>query len=405
MALTGMRWFALATLGCLTLAVVYWPGTAAEDPNEAFRATMVARPHQALQFRSTLENDAGRGLVLLQVRDRILDSLASAQAPKEPVVFQIPLAPGVHTASRLATATESLARILKPSVPLIQTFLVTHPDTSYSLPSAGRVTLWGSWYVMPGATNGRVCLALPRRDDVRRLAEFLFDSSVGVPQDESSALLRTLGPCAFYTAFGSPGPGIEQWLRAQNYATASRADWEHPPARLERPTPDDLPDNPSQLDWMSMWNLLREASSGAFDMGPLNLPARACAHGRLEQCGELLQSPFPDIRPPLGRRYAVAHQWWWARGDLGGAFLSDLVRIEGREPFIRFWRSTLQVDSAFTQAFGVTMEEWTHRWLIGNIEQPRFGPVVRLGSVLFGLVLVGVAVAATGLLTLRRQVG
>lgn len=140
-------------------------------------------------------------------------------------------------------------------------------------------------------------------------------------------------------------------------------------------------------------------------MGPLNLPTRACAHGRLDQCRGIALAPFADLRSPLGRQYAVARQWSLYREDLGGAFLSDLVRLKGREQFAKFWRSDLPVDSAFARAFGVTMDEWTHRWLLSNIEHPRFGPVVRFGSVMFGLGLVGVAVVVAGLLTMRRQVG
>jgi hypothetical protein len=268
------------------------------------------------------------------------------------------------------------------------------------MPSGGRVALWGTWYVMPGATNGRVCLVLPTQDDLRRVAFFLFEPAATVPQDDGSALLRALGPCAFYTAFGVPGAGIERWLRAEDYAAANRSDWEHP-LRLRRMSTDDF----EKFSVTSMWDFLRAASSGAFEIEPLNLHARACAHGRLDQCRGVALAPFADLRSPLGRQYAVARQWSFFREDLGGAFLSDLVRLKGREQFAQFWRSELPVDSAFTRAFGVTMEEWTHRWLLSNIEHPRFGPVVRFGSVVFGLGLVCVAVVVAGLLTMRRQVG
>ncbi len=401
MALTAPRWLAIATLGCLALAVVYWPGSVEEDPADAGPANWITASHHALQFRATLDRDLKRGLVLLQLRDRILDSLAARHEDAAPVAFRISPAPGGTASRRLAAATESLVRLLQPPLPLIRTVVVTRPDTSYPLPSGVRVRLWGTWYVMPGATNGRVCLVLPRNDDLRRLAFFLVEPSATVPEDDGSALLRALGPCAFYTAFGAPGAEIERWLRAQDYATANRADWEHPPVRLQHASADDLP----QLASMSMWDFLRAASSGVFEMGQLNLPSRACAHGRLDQCRGVGLAPFRDLRSALGRQYAVARQWSFYREDLGGAFLSELVRLKGREQFAQFWRSELPVDSAFTRAFGVTMEEWTHRWLLGNIEHPRFGPVVRFGSVVFGLGLVGVAVVVAGLLTMRRQVG
>ena len=153
----------------------------------------------------------------------------------------------------------------------------------------------------------------------------------------------------------------------------------------------------------SFWEILQVASSGAFDMGRLRLPARACAHGELSLCREALATSFADLRPPLGRQYAVAHSWWFAEERAFG-FLSDLVRLEGRDRFVRFWRSTLPVDRAFTDAYGVSMEEWTHRWLLGSIAAPRFGPVIQLGSVLVGLGLVATLALASTLFALRRQV-
>lgn len=402
MALTGTRWLAIATLGCLALAVVYWPGSVEEDPADAGPVNWITASHHAMQFRATLDRDLRRGLVLLHLRDRILDSLAARHEGAAPVAFRISPALGDTASRRLTAATESLVRLLQPSLPLIRTVVVTHPESIYAMPSGGRVTLWGTWYVMPGATNGRVCLVLPTQDYLRRSVFFLFEPVASIPQDEGSALLRALGPCAFYTAFGTPGAGIERWLRAQDYATANRADWEHPPARLLRLSAAELSE---LIGGGHMWEFLRAASSGAFELGQLNLQSRACAHGRLDQCRGVALAPFADLRSPLGRQYAVARQWSFYREDLGGAFLSDLVRLKGREQFAQFWHSDLPVDSAFTQAFGVTMEEWTHRWLLGNIEHPRFGPVVRFASVVFGLGLVGVAVVVAGLLTMRRQVG
>jgi len=402
MALTGTRWLAIATLGCLALAVVYWPGSVEEDPADVGPANWFTVSHHALQFRATLNGNLGRGLALLQLRDRILDSLASSHQDEAPVAFRISPTLSDTASQRLAAATERLVRLLQPSLPLIRTVVVTRPDTSYEMVSGGRVALWGTWYVMPGATNGRVCLVLPTQNDLWRSVFFRLEPAASVPLDEGSAWLRALGPCAFYTAFGTPGAGVERWLRAQDYATANRADWEHPPARLQGVSAAKLSE---LIGGGHVWEFLRAASSGAFELGPLNLQSRACAHGRLDQCREVGLAPFGDLRSPVGRQYAIARQWSFLREDLGEVFLSELVRLKGREQFAQFWHSDLPVDSAFTRAFGVTMEEWTHRWLIGNIEHPRFGPVVRFGSVVFGLGLVGVAVVVAGLLTMRRQVG
>ncbi len=396
MALSARRWLALALLGCAAIAVIYWPGGPAEE--DASRDTQLARPHRALQYRTSLEGALGRSVVLLQLRDRILTALANQPDDAGPVEFRFP-PPRPVPAARLAAATTGVTRLLRPAHPLIRTVVVPLPDTTYELPSGSRVSLLGTWYIMPAATNGRVCLALPRRYDLGRLVNFLLDTAATPSEDVGARLLVTLGPCAFYTAFGAPGPGIEQWLRAQQYATASNAHWTDPRARVTGPERGDL----ERLNWTSVWDMLRQGSSGAFEMGNLNLQARACAHGTTSQCRDLWRSPFGDARQIL-RGHAVARHWTWAREDLGASFLSELVRLEGRDAFARFWQSSLPVDSAFQRAFGAAMEQWTSRWLLSAIERPRFGPVIRFGSLVFGLVLVAAAVGAAGVLSARRQV-
>jgi len=397
MALTRWRWLEIATLGCLALAVIYWPGGVAEE-NPA-RVTQLARPHQSLQFRAALESDIGRGYVLLQQRDQILASLARS-GDGAPVEFRVPSTRPVPL-DRLQAVAESVTQVLQPASPVVRTIVVTRPDSAYPLPTGGRVTIWGTWYIMPGATNGHVCVALPRQYELARLAQFLFNPDIRPSGNVGSTLMVPLGPCAFYTAFGIPGTEIEQWLREQNYATASKAHWTEPPAPVRRLEYEDLSRRSLTT---GLWDVLREASSGAYEMGNLNLQARACAHGRASQCRAVLRSPFQDIRQSLSGT-GITRQWWWVREDLGGSFLSELVRLEGRDAFARFWRSPLPVDSAFQQAFGQPMEAWTSRWLLSNIERPRFGPVIRLWSLLFGLGLVIGAVVLAGVQAARRQVG
>ncbi|HJQ65325.1 MAG TPA: hypothetical protein VJ816_03055 [Gemmatimonadales bacterium] len=397
MALTQRRWLEIAVLGCLALAVIYWPGGVAEE-NPA-RVTQLARPHQSLQFRASLESDIGRGYVLLQQRDQILGSLARS-GDGAPVEFRVPSTRPVPV-ERLKAVTDSVTQLLRPASPVVRTIVVPRPDSAYQLPTGGRVTLWGTWYIMPAATNGHVCLALPRQYELARLAQFLFNPDATPSGNVGSTLMVPLGPCAFYTAFGIPGAGIERWLRDQNYATASTAHWMEPPAPVRRLELEDL----SQMSQTTgLWDVLRQASSGAYEMGSLNLQARACAHGRPSQCRAVLRSPFRNVRQSLSGS-GITRQWWWGREDMGGSFLSELVRLEGRDAFARFWQSSLPVDSAFQQAFGEPLETWMSRWLLSNIERPRFGPVIRIGSLLFGLGLVVVAVIAAGVVSQRRQVG
>src|SRR5207245_11239301 len=107
---------------------------------------------------------------------------------------------------------------------------------------------------------------------------------------------------------------------AQDYIAAGHADGFQTRTQFRRP------DVSEYMSWMNLWEFLRGASSGAFDLGYFNLPARACAHGQLDQCRNVLLTSFADLRPPLGGRYAIARQWWWSN-EVGTNFLSDLVRL------------------------------------------------------------------------------
>ena len=75
-----------------------------------------------------------------------------------------------------------------------------------------------------------------------------------------------------------------------------------------------------------------------------------------------------------------------------GSWLGDLAREQGPERFAAFWHSTLPVDSAFHQAFGVPLGEWTYQWTRRN---PEFDPrAVRPWSVTISLFLVALMMGA-----------
>ncbi|HEY6853922.1 MAG TPA: hypothetical protein VI139_06725, partial [Gemmatimonadales bacterium] len=100
----------------------------------------------------------------------------------------------------------------------------------------------------------------------------------------------------------------------------------------------------------------------------------------------------------------MATRYWWM-DDEQNWYLADLVRAMGRERFARFWRSPLPRDSAFAAAFGVPMDEWTHRWLVERRPGVRVGSAVRLSSSLLGLLLAILCVGGSAYYTTRRQIG
>jgi hypothetical protein len=76
----------------------------------------------------------------------------------------------------------------------------------------------------------------------------------------------------------------------------------------------------------------------------------------------------------------------------------------GEERFAEFWTSPDDVESAFLNAFGVTLERWTMRWARAQIGVPRHGPYAPASSALVAAFVAGLFVAGAVLYVVRRQV-
>ena len=94
-----------------------------------------------------------------------------------------------------------------------------------------------------------------------------------------------------------------------------------------------------------------------------------------------------------------------AFGESQRAWFSDLVRVLGKERVRRFWTSSQPVETAFSDAMGVPLGDWTRDWVIsrrgGIVAGPRISLGVALGSLGVALVLGGVGLFRAS----RRQVG
>ena len=375
MALTVGRWIAIAGLCCLALAVAYLPPQPswgaivfrAEEPLETARLNLLNNAYQrtenvlgAVRFRDSLSRAVRVG----------------ASGTRDVVVFV------------RGTLSDSAQRAFRTAVDRV--WQRTHPAPGARLIvvlEIGTRRFYQARYVLPSALDGRTCAVALALD---WSVEWLKNPPV-IERGENLQpwLLEQLGPCLYYSAFGRPGPQIEDWLRARSYHLANVADWDGPPPTLR------LLEEPNALDLV--------VSEMSFD-------ALACADGRLPRCRSAISNDrywqptglrlkAPEISGYLRRTY-------WPRNFLGeDRYLSTLVHDMGRARFARFWRSSAPVDSAFGLAFGESVDRWTMDWARSVVpELPPLGPAPRGHAVFLSLALAAFGLTLALSLIGRRHV-
>jgi hypothetical protein len=251
--------------------------------------------------------------------------------------------------------------------------------------------------VLPPVTDGRTCIVeLPVGWSLR----WMVKAKEPPPADQLAQWLRQgLGPCAFYAAFGRPGPAVEAWLLDRGFDLGYDMDWVAPPPPGRWYGLDE--NYPATLRAALFW--MPDSRYGG------SLDAVACNAGDLRRCRAALfasdtaEAPGGWRRAPRG---VVNRPYWLLRSSLygGSRYLADLVRDAGRDRFETFWRSSLPVDSAFQLGIGVPIETWTARWQRERMGALRPGSGISPLSVLLSLLVTGLFLAGATYLTRRRQV-
>lgn len=208
-------------------------------------------------------------------------------------------------------------------------------------------------HALPEATGSERCLTIVR---LRR------ETTATIP-----APGMLLGPCAFHAVFGVPGPRIREWLGARDFAATVGGNWS-----IERVRAD-------------------ERTTIFFALGAA---ASACLASGGRPCRDVLAID-PERREPV-----PPHVWYraWSTivmprptagvaevGLLGldRTLLADMVRDFGETRFRAFWTSSAAPDVAFREAMGVSLEDWTRRWLRQAAPVPGRTAVPGLGTVLW----------------------
>jgi hypothetical protein len=112
---------------------------------------------------------------------------------------------------------------------------------------------------------------------------------------------------------------------------------------------------------------------------------------------------------------AIDHADLAAPRPLAPEFLSDLITDKGQERFANFWRSDRPFATAFREAFGEELGEWTARWARAKWESSHDAGIPGRRTVTLGanispswpvlaVVWTGLAFAAAGWAARRRQV-
>lgn len=207
---------------------------------------------------------------------------------------------------------------------------------------------------------------------------------------------RLLGSCGFYAAFGTPGPGMAQWMRETNLELASH--YQRPSALGEGVDP---------IDVRSLGN------------EPLRALA-SCAARREGACLTALESPrvtweefWPWRRPSRElydqapsavpgavafNRYGVSINENWLRAGL----LSDLARELGDERFGAIWRDERALAEAYEAREGRAFHDWVRDRVTARVEPYQPGPWIAGVPLALALALAG-ASAYAGIRFAKRE--
>lgn len=387
MALKLRMWIAVALLACVLAALAFAPQPRGPGPRY-----VRAEPSESEKLLSRIRLLQDQ-LTWIELRDSLLPELHRAveTSPGAPVLLLDPrLDPEVRTWAE-GTVRDKLSALagLRGGVTAGVAVVV---DTTPRVPGVPKRVVDGLAYLLPEATYGRSCLALlalrSRTGLGGRGPWFRRYSPYAGGSDASTSLV---GPCAYFAAFGRPGPSIRRWLGSTGYSAAGYPDWAF---RSDSTRP-----RPAAYESFLLW----------FAPGLVS-----CAAGNLELCRDAVLPAVGEQTSDGGPRGIVDARLLQRRNflfvrhpfrDFVRFYLSDMVLDMGRERFARFWTSEAGVESAFAAAMGMPLEEWTMRWAQDQIGEWDYRAEPRFSSIALSLLIVSGFVAASAAWARRRQVG
>lgn len=378
MALTTRRWFALLAVCCALLAALKLPpsGNAVRDWPRF--PSNVPEQVVAAGYRSRIMDLVERVTILAR-RDSLLAATRIHQGTAPVVVATTPLssveqAEFERRVAEQASAIGSGARMLVLGI-VRDSSGVTPRRVNYSTERQ---------FLLPSETDGEHCLTIVKL-------------GVGRRQLEPNAAAGLFGPCAFYAAFGEPGPAIRTWLRQRRYDIAR----DGMIATTAQPDPHLL-----TVRRLTREEELKRYVDLSYGFRPVLLTG--CSGGNLEVCAKVLSAPTrtrEDIFDvPITRRPAPYWSDEYALGEHSTGLLSDLLAEQGRARFEKFWKSSSDVETAFQAAFGEPIGRWTRRWVQYHYGPDTRGPLIASKAALLSLITSLGMIGASAAIAYRREV-
>ena len=374
MALTRSRWIALAALAFVLAPVLIFFDYEPRGYPYTERDRLQARVGRAERHvRAAAE----------RIRtDRLVDSVTRSVPAAAGTALRLGFDRALDTAPRrllsLAAGTATRERPAASRVGIDINFVVDSIQMIEGIQRRGYYGALSVNYVLPRRGSADRCIVLARVKPWG-LNEFSSEASSE----------RLLGPCAFYEAYGAPGPAIEQWLAKGGWALAQRASRDRP------------------LLWKGRWKT--DEVPLRYMLGSLGV---ACAKGSRDACADAIEKP--NITGLRARERLVMAEynpyimsnWYsreWSLGSSSTALLADMARDLGTDRFTRFWQSDAEPAAAFRAATNADIADWTHDWVVKTYHAEKAGPGVSGTAWAWGLALLVLSLGVVLRSAERRQ--
>ena len=387
MALTPFRWTAIAVIGMLAVFIAVM-----RDPRP-YRPTADELRTSELAMRSSHHGRRVGQFVRQYRMAQLTDSLRRV-IPASPLPVRTVHGGNVDPRVRAAVdSTVAAGRQKLSDTPRIAVDVVTLVDTT----ETAGYRAWSSalipFYILPQRASERCVVVVPLGH------EFNAHQNSRILYTED-ARRQILGPCAYYGAFGMPGPAIREWLRQRGALLALGGSWTQTTASLMESadynyylsTDPYYPSPPPpffQYSTRGVTCLMGDASACESVVLDRNIEAGLMSVGSAVRAGYRLG--------PISRRTGTEF------GGLETELLADMVRSLGRARFEQFWTSSAPVPQAFQQASGMRLGEWVSTWAGQSAPEYEPGPRIRAESLISALAII-IACIVMAVFAARRRV-